>query len=572
MPKFPPPASFTFSRPTEWPEWRRRFERYRIATKLDKDEGVVQVNALIYAMGPEADHIFKTFTFASADDANKFDKVIELYEAHFIPRRNITYERAQFYQRTQKDGETIETFVRTLYDLAEHCTFGALKSEQIKDRIVIGVQNSTLSQKLQLQTDLTLEKAIELAKQYELVQTQNAHSQAQPTAELSSVAAAPHHQSGSGGRGWFQSRWRGSYRGGRGGQQRGQNTGQQQQRGGQQQASQGQSSAAAQSNPDCGNCGYNHNPGRDNCPARNSECRTCRRTGHYARKCRSGQAVQEVTVNEPTYFLGAVQDDGEEAWRETLDIQGGSIDFKLDSGADVSIISEKAWEDLRPRVKLNDVTAKLMSPGGPLNCKGQFIARNVSKGKIYNFRVIVTREATDSLLSREMATKMGFIKRVEDVRTELFAELGLVDCEPVKIVLRDDAEPYSVSTARRVPIPLESAVKAELQRMETLGIVERVSEPTPWCSPMVPVVKPSGKLRICVDLKRLNASVAREKHTLPILDDVLHRLAGSTVFSKLDASSGFWQIPLDPDSAKHIHHTLRPLLFPAPSFWDHQCS
>ena len=58
MPKFPPPDNLNFSRPTEWPEWRRRFERYRIATKLDKDTGVVQVNTLVYVMIPAADHNF----------------------------------------------------------------------------------------------------------------------------------------------------------------------------------------------------------------------------------------------------------------------------------------------------------------------------------------------------------------------------------------------------------------------------------------------------------------------------------------------------------------------------------
>jgi hypothetical protein len=64
------------------------------------------------------------------------------------------------------------------------------------------------------------------------------------------------------------------------------------------------------------------------------------------------------------------------------------------------------------------------------------------------------------------------------------------------------------------------------------------------CSGTVP-----GDVRICVDLKRLNRSVKRERYTLPSLDDVTHKLAGSKVFSKLDATSGFWQIPLNPETA-----------------------
>ena len=56
--------------------------------------------------------------------------------------------------------------------------------------------------------------------------------------------------------------------------------------------------------------------------------------------------------------------------------------------------------------------------------------------------------------------------------------------------------------------------------------------------------KKSGNVRICVDLKPLNRSVLRETHPIPKVDDTLAQLTGATCFSKLDANSGFWQIPL----------------------------
>ena len=65
---------------------------------------------------------------------------------------------------------------------------------------------------------------------------------------------------------------------------------------------------------------------------------------------------------------------------------------------------------------------------------------------------------------------------------------------------------------------------------------------------MVVVPKKSGSIRICVDLKPLNESVLREVHPLPKVDDTLAQLAGAKVFSKLDANSGFWQIPLAKES------------------------
>ncbi|XP_064641976.1 uncharacterized protein K02A2.6-like [Lineus longissimus] len=84
-----------------------------------------------------------------------------------------------------------------------------------------------------------------------------------------------------------------------------------------------------------------------------------------------------------------------------------------------------------------------------------------------------------------------------------------------------------------------------------MGVIQRVTEPTEWCAPMVPVVKKGNRgIRICVDLKRLNRSVVREKSFLPSIEDVISKLSGAKHFSKLDCSSGFWAIPLDPDSAK----------------------
>ena len=75
-----------------------------------------------------------------------------------------------------------------------------------------------------------------------------------------------------------------------------------------------------------------------------------------------------------------------------------------------------------------------------------------------------------------------------------------------------------------------------------------MSEPTPWCAAIVVVPKKSGDIRICVDLQPLNENVLREIHPIPRVDDILAQLAGAKVFSKLDANSGFWQIPLSKKS------------------------
>lgn len=91
-------------------------------------------------------------------------------------------------------------------------------------------------------------------------------------------------------------------------------------------------------------------------------------------------------------------------------------------------------------------------------------------------------------------------------------------------------------------------MRVELQCLQSLGIISPVTEPTDWCAPMVVVQKRSGQVRICVDLTRLNLAVKRERHQLPSVEQVLRQMAGAKIFTKLDANSGFHQIPLSDHS------------------------
>ena len=80
------------------------------------------------------------------------------------------------------------------------------------------------------------------------------------------------------------------------------------------------------------------------------------------------------------------------------------------------------------------------------------------------------------------------------------------------------------------------------------GVISAVTLPTAWCSGLVPVPKPNGNVRLCVDLTQLNKAVQREIHPMPSVDESLAKLGKSWYFTKLDAKSGFWQLPLDEES------------------------
>ncbi|GBM22396.1 hypothetical protein AVEN_166653-1 [Araneus ventricosus] len=76
-----------------------------------------------------------------------------------------------------------------------------------------------------------------------------------------------------------------------------------------------------------------------------------------------------------------------------------------------------------------------------------------------------------------------------------------------------------------------------------------VLKPTEWCAPVVIVPKSYSNVKICVDLVELIKNVMRELHSLPKAEYTLNLLVGAKNFSKLDANSGFWQIPLDKKSS-----------------------
>ena len=155
--QLPAVECFDFGKPGDWPSWVRRFERFREASGLKEKEEEAQVSALIYMMGDKAEDILRSFGLKD-EDKKKYKVVRDRYEAYFVKKRNVIYERAKFNLRKQEDGEPVDDFVTSLYFLAQYCNFGDLHDEMIRDRLVVGLRDANLSEKLQLDSELTLEK------------------------------------------------------------------------------------------------------------------------------------------------------------------------------------------------------------------------------------------------------------------------------------------------------------------------------------------------------------------------------------------------------------------------------
>ena len=95
------------------------------------------------------------------------------------------------------------------------------------------------------------------------------------------------------------------------------------------------------------------------------------------------------------------------------------------------------------------------------------------------------------------------------------------------------------------PLTSQTFINEEVQRMLENKLIKEST--SPWTSPVVLVRKKNGKLRFCVDYRKLNNITKKDSYPLPRIDEMLDSLAGAKYFSTLDLMSGYWQVAMDPE-------------------------
>jgi len=74
-----PPTPFCFSKPDEWPKWKRRFEQYHMASGLSTKDDEIKASTLLYCLGADADDVLTT-TRITDNNRKKYTKVLEKFD------------------------------------------------------------------------------------------------------------------------------------------------------------------------------------------------------------------------------------------------------------------------------------------------------------------------------------------------------------------------------------------------------------------------------------------------------------------------------------------------------------
>ena len=156
-----------------------------------------------------------------------------------------------------------------------------------------------------------------------------------------------------------------------------------------------------------------------------------------------------------------------------------------------------------------------------------------------------------------------FVTRLSKDYQGVFDGIGKLHDYQVHLHLKPNAKPV-VQKPRKVPFHLRKQIEVKLKELEEQDIIEFVpaGTPTPFVSNLVVAPKPHnpGEVRVCVDMRQVNAIIERERHIIPNVEELFEDMAGAVKFSKVDLTAGFHQLVLDEESRSlttfHTHKGL----------------
>lgn len=547
---------------SNWKEWKSSFDYFLIAAGKDSAPSKEKCGLFMHVIGKYGREIYEELD-VTEEIKQEYSALCIKFAEYCDPTKNINYERHMFFETYQHNND-FDKYLGELKVKSKNCEFGSLRNSLILTQMIRGLKDNNMREKLLAKIKLSLEEAIQWCRAAERAGRQGAACEASAAraAGSSAGAAASVEQVARGAPTRARRRARPGTRARHPGPHGTPASG----------FTSSRSDVNRSPGSVCGKCAYQH--ASDRCPASSAKCRRCQRVGHFAKCCRvrimnevqeryddsCGEECGDYDTGELLMYNISIESSDIkwcESWYSIINVNGVELKFKLDSGADATVLSvnsyKKAGFDVNNLRKCTTVLREISKTQLPV--LGYFDAILKYNNKSYKQNIFVLNLNCNNLLGLGACSNLGLIARCDQkslnsvqVDETIFTGIG---CLPNQCCIQiDESVPPVVSATRKIPIKLRPRLKAELDNMEKLQIIKKEDGPTDWVSSIVVVEKPNKSLRVCLDPRNLNRAVKRSHFQLPTLEEISSSLSGAMYFSKCDAKNGFWMIKLNDKSSK----------------------
>lgn len=244
--------------------------------------------------------------------------------------------------------------------------------------------------------------------------------------------------------------------------------------------------------------------------------------------------------------------------------------FMIDSGADVNVIAENAWEEIHDLYERNEIAiydykhkpnkkVLAFASSEPLSLIASFSAwtEAAKETKPRNFaKFLVVKGGEKSIIGRKTAVAMKLLQFGDSINN-ITAEKSepAKDEHPFPKIPNErvtfDVDPNVAPTRNayyHIPAAFSERASDRLKKMARQQIIEKVTKAPRWISGMSAVPKGAFDFRLVVNMKGPNRAIRRCYHRMPHLDEIQRKLHGAKVFSKLDLVSAFHHVELEENS------------------------
>ena len=478
-------------------------------------------------------------------DAVTFKTLVKLMLEHYAPSKSYFTKRHRFYTASRARDESAREWSARLKGLAADCKFGDELTVVIRDIFVSGYGEGPIQDRLfeedPTSTALTLAKLVDVASGKEAaIEERRQRSSIAVKTESTDVFSVRRHK------GNFSPK----------------------------------TDRPKRSAP-CSHCGRQNHESSE-CRYKEYSCNICKIKGHLAPVCPSKSSRtkkghkfldpqpskhhdsdDEVNLGDSFFSILTSQSSRAKAkpYTMVLEIFGAKIPFEIDTGSFYNVISTRFLARHFSHVKLreNDITltdyiGHIIQPIGKISVP---VKSDKSACKLTFYVIerggppLIGREGLESLNCSPLFKTDLPVSELDQLLSKyplvFDKSMGTFSKYKLSLKITNTAVPKFFKP-RRLPIALKEMVENEIDRLVRDEILEPVAR-SEWATPIVPVLKADGTVRICGDYRlTINPVLKPSSYTLPTMEHLCSDFANAQVFSKIDLRDAFQQCELDEES------------------------